>query len=60
MKTIKVAVSKNALVPDGLVYKVLTVKNCTFPVPGSTIEKSDVDRYCQSPHWDVTVVGAMN
>ena len=58
MKTLKVAVSKNALVPDGLVYKVIAVKNSTEPTPGEVLLKDVVDAYCINPRWEVTVVGA--
>jgi len=56
MKTIKLAVNKNALAEGGLVYKVLAVKNSTFPVPGAVLEKSEVDTFCSSNAWDVTIV----
>lgn len=56
MKTIKVAASKNVLVPNKLVYKVLSVKNSTSPVPGDILDEDVIERYCHSNHWDVTVV----
>ena len=56
MKTIKLAASKNVLVPDGLAYKVLAVKNCTSPIPGDVLLKDAVDELCNSPRWDVTIV----
>lgn len=56
MKTLKLAVSKNALVPDGVIYKVITAKNSTDYTPGEHLLKDVVDALCHNPRWEVTII----
>lgn len=56
LKSIKLVAVANSLVREGIFYKVIVVKNTTNPIPGSTLEKNEVDSMCASQQWDVTIV----
>lgn len=59
MKTIKLVVTKNALVDGGLAYKVIAVKNSTDYHPNiDFLTRAEVDNLCHNPRWEVNIVGA--